>query len=105
MSASEKAEMVRIKQELGTRFCRRCNYCQPCPQEIPISVVLTFESFVKRMPVERLLSGGLARAMERAETCLKCGECEEKCPYGLPIREMIGEALTLWRALQSPARS
>ena len=104
MTTSEEAEMIRIKEELGTRFCRRCNYCQPCPQEIPISVVLTFESFVKRMPVERLLSGGLARVMEAAETCLKCGECETKCPYGLPIREMIDEAVASWRALKETAR-
>lgn len=100
MSASEEAEMVRIKEELGTRFCRRCNYCQPCPQEIPISVVLTFESFVKRMPLERVLGGGIARAMEAAEDCVQCGECEEKCPYELPIREMIDEAVTFWRGLQ-----
>ena len=104
MNPSEEAELARIKEELGTRFCRRCNYCQPCPQEISISVVLTFESFVKRMPVERLLSGGLARAMGTAETCLKCGECETRCPYGLPIREMIDEALASWRALKETAR-
>ena len=104
MSASEKAEMARIKEELGTRFCRRCNYCQPCPQEIPISVVLTFESFVKRMPVERLLSGGFARMMGAAETCLQCGECETRCPYGLPIREMIDEAVASWRVLKETAR-
>lgn len=23
--------------------------------------------------------------------CVGCGECEEKCPYGLPIREMMRE--------------
>lgn len=104
MSASEETEMMRIKQELGTRFCRRCNYCQPCSQEIPISVVLTFESFVKRMPVERLLSGGFTRMMQAAETCLKCGECETRCPYGLPIREMIDEAIASWHALKETAR-
>jgi len=103
MSASEEAEMARIKQELGTRFCRRCNYCQPCPQEIPISVVLTFESFVKRMPLERVLGGGIARAMEAAKDCIQCGECEIKCPYGLPICERIDEANAFWRALKDRA--
>jgi predicted aldo/keto reductase-like oxidoreductase len=29
--------------------------------------------------------------MESARNCIECGECEEKCPYHLPIREMIVE--------------
>lgn len=105
MSASEKAEMAGIKEELGLRFCRRCGYCQPCPQGIAIPLVMTLQSFVKRMPLEHVLGGGVARAMEAAKKCIQCGECEKKCPYGLPIREMIEEALTLWRTLQSSARS
>ena len=26
------------------------------------------------------------------ERCAECGECEEKCPYRLPILEMMAEA-------------
>jgi len=26
--------------------------------------------------------------LRSAENCIQCGECEAKCPYGLPIREM-----------------
>ncbi len=91
MTEAELAEMQRMRDELGTRFCRRCDYCQPCPQEISISTVMNIQSFVKRMPPERIFSGGIATAMERAATCTECGDCEEKCPYKLPIREMIAE--------------
>lgn len=27
-----------------------------------------------------------------ADSCLECGECEKKCPYRLPIRQMLKEA-------------
>lgn len=91
MTEAEQAEMQRMRDELGTRFCRRCDYCQPCPQEIPISTVMNSASFAKRLPAERLFSGWISSAMERAATCTECGECEERCPYDLSIREVIAE--------------
>jgi predicted aldo/keto reductase-like oxidoreductase len=91
MTPEEKAEMQRLRDELGTRFCRRCEYCQPCPQEIPISTVMNSASFAKRLPPQRMFSGWISEGMERAATCTECGECEEKCPYHLPIREIIAE--------------
>jgi predicted aldo/keto reductase-like oxidoreductase len=27
--------------------------------------------------------------MESVANCIECGECLERCPYGLPIPEMI----------------
>jgi predicted aldo/keto reductase-like oxidoreductase len=29
--------------------------------------------------------------MAKATECVDCGECEQRCPYHLPIREMIKE--------------
>ena len=79
-------------EELGTRFCRRCEYCQPCTQQIPISLVMTFPSFVKRLPPDWYLKNTwIAPAMARAADCTECGECETRCPYHLPIREMVAE--------------
>ena len=91
MTEAEEREMERLREELGTRFCRRCEYCQPCPEEIRISMVMNIRSFTKRMPPERIFAGGFSEVMERATNCTECGDCEEKCPYHLPIREMIAE--------------
>ncbi len=32
-----------------------------------------------------------------AADCEKRGECEEKCPYGLPILEMMEKSIALYR--------
>jgi predicted aldo/keto reductase-like oxidoreductase len=101
MTPAERKKMRALKDELGTRFCRRCDYCRPCQQEIPISVVMTFPSFVKRMPPERLFKQGmLESAMSKAATCVQCGECETKCPYHLPIGEMIAANCQLYEEMK-----
>lgn len=91
MTPAEKEEMERMRDELGTRFCRRCNYCQPCTADIPISMVMTSDSFAKRMLPERFFPGMVIDAIEKAAYCTECGECEARCPCDLPIRDMIVE--------------
>lgn len=91
MTDAERTEMQRLKDELGNRFCHRCDYCQPCTQEIPISTVMVMTSIIRRMPPEVVFTGIFADAVEKAANCTECGDCEERCPYRLPIREMIAE--------------
>ena len=91
LTRAEKTEMTRLKKELGNKFCRRCEYCQPCTAGIPISTVMTSESFAKRLPPERVFGGMLKDAIKKVAECTDCGECESRCPYKLPIRELIKE--------------
>jgi len=100
MTEAEQDEMQRLRDELGTRFCRRCNYCQPCTEEIPISMVMTSSSFFKRLPAERFFSGMFAGAMEKAVNCTDCGECEVRCPYHLPIREIMNEQVKWYQEVK-----
>jgi len=93
MTGAEQLEIHRLREELGTRFCRRCDYCLPCNEEIPISTVMTSSSFLKRMPREWFFTGVFAKVFERAANCTECGDCEERCPYQLPIREMMAEQI------------
>ena len=101
ITEAEQSEMQRFREELGTRFCRRCDYCQPCSEEIPISIVMVSASFAKLEPPANLFSGWIAKAMEKAANCTECGECEERCPYHLPIREMIAEQVKWYQAEKS----
>ena len=90
MTRAEQKEIERLTEELGTRFCRRCDYCLPCDEEIPISTVMISDSFARRLPPERVF-GMLDNAMEKAASCTECGDCEDRCPYHLPISEIIAE--------------
>ena len=97
MTAAERKKMQQMTEELGTRFCRRCDYCQPCQQQIPISMIMTFPSFVKRLPPDWYLKGGfIPDAMAKVASCTQCGECEARCPFHLPIREMLVEGYNLF---------
>ncbi len=97
INTAERREMQRFRDELGTKFCRRCDYCQPCAEEIPISTVLVSSSALKRLPPELLFTGVFADAVEKATNCSECGDCEERCPYNLPIREMLVEQVNCFQ--------
>jgi len=91
MTQDEQQEMERIRNELGTRFCRSCLYCQPCPQGISIPWVLQVRSSSKRFPSDRIYTGQMVQVTEKVAECDECGECESKCPYSLQIMAMIKE--------------
>ncbi len=102
LTPEEWRAIEQIRAEVGTRFCRRCGYCEPCPQGVHISTVMNMHSFWQRMPAEMMATGWLAEAAASARDCIECGECEEKCPYYLPIREMLGENIAFYEeALQT----
>jgi len=97
--------MQRLMDELGTEFCRRCDYCQPCPQNIRISTLMNMKSFLKRFPPERFFAM-MGEVVAQAEECQDCGECEARCPYHLAIRAVMRENMALYaerRAQYRPA--
>lgn len=89
LTDEEKEEIERIRKTLGTQFCRRCNYCQPCPQQINISQIFVFEGYLTRYGLADWARAGYNGLARKADDCVRCGTCESRCPYGLPIREML----------------
>jgi predicted aldo/keto reductase-like oxidoreductase len=96
LTMQERQAIEDYREQAGTRFCRRCEYCQPCPQGVRISTIMNLPSFLKRFSEEKLSEGWIADAMQTGDNCIECGECEEKCPYHLPIREMIVENIAIY---------
>lgn len=88
--------------EYGFIGCTGCKYCVPCPQGVEIPEIFSLynqyyiqskkgrgneviEKYGEKVPLE---SG--------AKRCAKCGECDEKCPQQLPVRELIAQAARLF---------
>ena len=89
LSEKELSKIDEIRRELGTQFCRRCNYCQPCAAGVNISGVFLMEGYLKRYGLGEWAKSRYATFAKRAGDCIGCGVCESRCPYQLPIRQML----------------
>jgi len=80
-------------RKLGWVPCTSCRYCMPCPQGVDIPT--NFDAYNNAAAFDRhdRYRKMYARWPEerRAGSCAECGECEEKCPQNLPIRDLLVE--------------
>jgi predicted aldo/keto reductase-like oxidoreductase len=98
LNAGETARLQVEKERLGERFCRRCEYCMPCPQGLPISFLHVLRNYyflydLKDWTWERL--DGLAKTYK---DCIACGQCVQKCPYHLDMPSIFRET---WERMQA----
>ena len=85
----ENLEIKDIIEKLGNRFCRRCEYCMPCPVGINIPMNFLLEGYYSRYNLKEWSKDRYKSLDVNASNCIECGKCESKCPYELPIREML----------------
>jgi len=93
LSAGERAAIEALRATHDKAFCRRCDYCQPCSEGIPIQIALGLPSILKRSGPAFLQQDWIRRAVEAARRCTRCGDCLPRCPYGLPIPDLIEDSL------------
>ena len=97
LSPEEEKDLLAEAERIGTRFCRRCAYCMPCPNgiNIPLSLSVNFGFAWHGGDLEKAKSAYatfIRKGMTgSAALCAQCKQCEEKCPYQLPIAEMMQE--------------
>lgn len=87
--------MQQYRNELGQQFCRRCEYCQPCPQGVMITPAMGYQVVARRMSASVAVEFSRG-AMESVPKCVDCGVCIQRCPYNLPIPAMIRRHYSLW---------
>ena len=92
LTAEEQTRIAEIRSQLGTNFCRRCNYCAPCTVGINISAVFLFEGYYSRYDLRDWAIDRYSQLPKTASDCIGCGVCESRCPYELPIRRMLKRA-------------
>ncbi len=89
LTDKELENIQKIRDSLGTQFCRRCNYCAPCTAGIPISAVFLIEGYYSRYDLKEWATFRYQNLAKKASDCVDCGICENRCPYQLPIRQML----------------
>lgn len=89
LSPDELAAAQQIRRELGTQFCRRCGYCAPCTVGINIPGAFLFQGYLRRYGLADWGRGRYETLAVKASACIQCGACEARCPYSLPIRQML----------------
>ena len=89
LTPEEKVACQKVRDTLGTQFCRRCNYCAPCTVGIQIPSCFLFHGYLERYGLAGWAHERYDTLTVKAGACIGCGKCETRCPYNLPIRDML----------------
>ncbi len=79
----------RERAELSGEFCRGCGYCMPCPVGIEINNCARMSLMLRRAPIAMSLTPDQQEKMKKIVDCINCGQCKEKCPYGLDTPNLL----------------
>ncbi|HSK47089.1 MAG TPA: aldo/keto reductase [Coriobacteriia bacterium] len=97
--AEELAIFERVRDLMQARIkadCTACGYCQPCPSGVDIPRVIAALNKAAVWDDPNQWTSGYLRVEGKASVCTECGQCEEICPQGLPIRELMAEAIAVF---------
>nr|WP_317326294.1 aldo/keto reductase [uncultured Flavonifractor sp.] len=96
LTPEEMEQCDHIRKELGNEFCRRCNYCAPCPNGINIPGCFLMANYARKYGLADWAKARYDAMPYHAGSCVQCGACERRCPYNLPIRDMLGKVADLF---------
>jgi predicted aldo/keto reductase-like oxidoreductase len=101
--SSEDAQLIRKHverlAEMAKLYCTGCKYCMPCPQEVNIPRIFELYNMGQVYGLWEVAKDGYASfpnqrrsGGKQADECIECGECEEKCPQNIQIRDQLKAA-------------
>ncbi|NPV93509.1 MAG: aldo/keto reductase [Firmicutes bacterium] len=93
---SDRLAMDQVRAEVGGQFCRRCEYCQPCPNGVMITPAMGYPIVAHRMSPAVAVRFS-KDPMETVPLCSECGVCTTLCPYELPISEILKKNYELYK--------
>jgi predicted aldo/keto reductase-like oxidoreductase len=101
LTERDKERIEAIRKEFDRVFCRRCDYCQPCSEKISIQFLIGLKSTIKRFGNQVQELKWMKEMIEKARNCSECGECMTRCPYQLPIPDLIKKNLAWYDSLMN----
>jgi hypothetical protein len=85
----EEAKDLRFGELPQPPFCRLCGLCMPCPVGLNIPLILTLQTYHRFHGITNWTRQVYDKLSTKVDSCDKCGKCEPKCPYRLPIIGML----------------
>jgi hypothetical protein len=92
----EQLERLREMEQL---YCTGCKYCLPCPEGVAIPQIFNLYNQGRVYGLWGFAKGRYRQMIKQnkenarpANYCNECGQCEEKCPQNIPIREQLRES-------------
>lgn len=93
MTAEEEEALIKEYEDYGCNYCRQCGGCIPCTVGIDIIRNLAINTRLKRGDYSVL--DGYFDQFKTAHDCIKCGACDLRCPYLVPVRDFHKETRAL----------
>jgi predicted aldo/keto reductase-like oxidoreductase len=90
--------MMKENERLAGLYCTGCKYCMPCPNGVNIPEIFTIMNYHRVYQITEFAKRSYGeigtvpwRQFANASSCVECGECEKKCPQGIPIIAQLKE--------------
>lgn len=96
ISEGEQAIIDEVTAEYKSKIkygCTGCEYCMPCPQKLDIPGIIEYlNNWYAYDKTENTRFEYANWLTAFASDCVACGQCEEKCPQGLKITDIMKDA-------------
>ncbi len=78
--------------------CVYCGHCQPCPAGVDIAAVHKYLDIAKldEGNIPPSIRSHYAALPYAGGECIQCGQCERRCPFGVPIMHNMTTAATIF---------
>jgi len=101
LAETDRARVLEVLKQfraVGDKFCTGCRYCLPCPNDVWIPGIFKLVNYARLYGLADRAKAQYNEWSEKHGTsvCIECGECEPKCPHGIPIIAQLKEAAELF---------
>lgn len=77
--------------------CTYCGHCRPCPVDIDVAMVnKLYDLATMQNTLPESVREHYFQTSTLASSCIECGACESRCPFGVPVIEKMKKATELF---------